>query len=599
MSLERRIEALEAELRALREERDEARAAQQATLRVLPRLRQMLENSSDIILLHDAEGVIIDCNRRAEELLGFPRLDFIGMSLATLDTEGQAHAWADEGRVIRRYRTASGEALPVDLGTRHYEVEGERFFVTAARDVRAHLTALKAAEAASRAKSRFLSNICHEVRTPVNGVVGLAEILLQTKLSRAQRRYAELMASSGQALVTLVNDLLDFSRMERGQVDLREAPFSPVHLTEEVARLLAPQATQHGVELVAVVSPEVPEAVEGDESRLRQVLTNLVGNAVKFTREGQIVLRLSARATEEGLRLHFDVEDTGPGVAEADRVRIFEAFSQGDERASRREHQGAGLGLAISRELCELMSGSIELRRSARGAHFAFDVLVSGALRSAPPPSRAPVRVEAEGAVAEMLRARLAALGHPEDEGAELRLVDLSPGGQPAPPRPGVIQVLPLGRGEVPRGRTVYKPVDTRALGAALATEDAATPEPELSANVLVVDDNPINRMVAVRLLQAMGVEVLEASGGAEAIEAVRAFEPCLVFMDCQMPGMDGYEATKRIRALVGAELPIIALTASALDLDRSRAMAAGMSAHLPKPVTSADLRRCLEEWLS
>ncbi|MCK6550307.1 ATP-binding protein [Myxococcota bacterium] len=373
---------------------------------------------------------------------------------------------------------------------------------------------------ANRAKSRFLANMSHELRTPMNGVLGVFELLGDTGLTAEQRRLLATAQASGRTLVTVINDILDFSKVEAGKLELVRERVVPRQLLNDVAQLFAEPLGAKGLALELDVAASVPEAVIADDVRLRQVISNLVSNAVKFTDRGRIVLRMSASpgSVEDHTRLRFECEDTGPGMEPEVSVRVFLPFEQGDGSSTRRS-SGTGLGLTISRQLVELMGGVLDVRSTpGRGSTFWFEIDVE---RARPKP------------------------------------VATAPG---APATPTTI--------EVQRERLSGR-------------------------RVLLVEDNAVNRMIAERFLAKLGLAAKTATDGVKALELYEAEAFDIILMDCQMPVMDGYAATQRIRDRergTGRHVPIVALTANALEDDAERCFASGMDAHLGKPYGLRDL---------
>jgi signal transduction histidine kinase/ActR/RegA family two-component response regulator len=407
--------------------------------------------------------------------------------------------------------------------------------------------ALHQAETSSVAKSQFLANMSHEIRTPLHGVMGMIELLRQTELSPAQTQYVDGARQSGETLLTLIDDVLDLSKIEADKVELEDAPFHLPSLVHDLLLMFAGQAKSKGLKLTASVPDELNLMLRGDANRLGRILTNLVANALKFTAEGSVAIRLRcAHADADKIVLHCEVADTGIGIPDARRQAIFEAFAQADSSTTRR-YGGSGLGLSIARQLCHLMGGEIGVDSTVGvGSTFWFRVTLGTAPGVAlpPPPIAAAPRREQSA---------------------------------PGP-----------GRGIVSAPRRAFDDTLARLGRSAI--------------HVLLVEDNPISMRVTQAMLESIGCQVTPARSGTEAVAAYRGNQFDIVLMDCQMPDMDGYEATRAIRqieAFRGRATPVIALTANALVGSRETSLAAGMDDQLTKPLTLAELSSRLLHWVA
>lgn len=490
-----------------------------------------------------------------------------------------------------------------------------------ARDITRHV---RAAEDALRAKTTLFATLTHELRTPLNGILGMAGLLETGKLEPNAQSYVDAIKQSGELLLELITEILDYSRLEAGRVELESAPFDPEATMQSVAELLSPRARDKHLEIAVSVRGDAPTRVIGDDGRLRQILFNLAGNAVKFTETGGVVIEMAPRPNG---RLRFNVRDTGPGVAPEKQALIFEEFTQADAGVNRR-HGGAGLGLAIVKKLALAMGGEVGLvSRPGFGASFWVELPLAVAPNSEPPPSLSGVRmcvVSPSLLLTQTLRAVATSLGAvPVERGdyADIVLLDWHDGvdGEEIDAlrrsSRAVIALAPQEQRQIIEAcraagieHYTLKPVRRGSLAervrAALGDETARPPpavireapveRPLLGLRVLLAEDNPINALLARTLLTKAGCNVTSVQDGEEAVAAASAGAFDLILLDIRMPRLDGFEAAQRIRAGRGpsAAAPIIALTADAGDEERAHAAKAGMDDFITKPI---DANRLLQ----
>jgi two-component system sensor histidine kinase/response regulator len=686
----------------------ERKEAEEAIREGEERSRLIVETAYDALITMDAKGAITGWNGEAEKVFGWSREEVLGQPLSTTvippryreaHERGLARFLATgEGPVLntRIEITAlhrDGREIPVELAVWPVKTRGTFTFSAFVHDIterkraeeerrtytqqleearaRAEMQALQlqqqtvelvaardGALASTRAKSEFLANMSHEIRTPMNGVIGMTDLLLDTELTREQRDAALAVRSSADALLTIINDILDFSRIEAGKLTTEVADFNLRTALEDVADLLAPKAQEKRLELTCDVPPGFPERLRGDPTRIRQIVTNLLGNAIKFTERGEVVVGASVLyETERYATLRLWVRDTGIGVRRDRQAAIFESFTQADGSSTRR-YGGTGLGLAICRQLTALMDGEIGVESEpGEGSTFWVRLSLEKQPLAADAPSPVPraitglhmLIVDDNPTNRLILRKRLSSWGVRAEEASSgpqalamlragverdpfhLVLLDMQMPGMDGEQTALAIKTdarlatIPLvllsslGAQEETPLRTkgfavsLTKPVRQASLLNTLmevmagpdegeVSRPAARPlgaETHLGLRVLVAEDNQINRKVAVRMLERWGCRTDAVANGRQALDALAREAYDLVLMDVQMPEMDGFEATAEIRRREagGRRLPVIAITAHAMAGDRERCLAADMDDYLAKPISAGELFQKLVRW--
>lgn len=498
-------------------------------------LQEVASAIPDPVFVKDSQHRWIFMNEAMCEFMGYRAEELLGKSDYEFFPSDQAEVfWAEDARVFETGLTRENEELFTDANGQTHVIwtkktlartsDGQPFLVGIIRDITERkrmeeelIQARERSESATRAKSQFLANMSHEIRTPMNAIMGMTELLLDTRLDPEQREYAQMSLQAARSLLGIINNILDLSRIEAGKIVLDRLVVNIRELVQEVVELFGYRASDKGVRLTCAMGGGELTRLQGDPGRLRQVLTNLVDNAVKFTDQGSVEVRAETAPIEAGkVWLTLEVRDTGIGISPVGQGRLFEEFTQVDG-SSKRRHGGTGLGLAITRRLIEEMGGEINVE-SALGQGTTFVV------------------------------------GLP----MELSPTDTSPD-EPEVAVPG-----------------------------------------QFSGRVLVVEDNAVNQRLAQRMLEKLGLTVDLAGDGRQAQELAARHDYKLIFMDCQMPVMDGYEATLKIRDLPGARgrSPIVAMTAHAMVGDRERCLEVGMDDYLTKPIAQMALRKMLTRWL-
>ncbi|MBK8440775.1 MAG: response regulator [Rhodobacter sp.] len=636
------------------------------------RIWAAIEALPDGFVLFDREERLLTCNQRYRDM--FPdsaEVSIPGTSFEELLRHGLNNGHVPEAvgheedwlaARLRQFREAK-EASECQLSGGRWILEsdhvtpdggrvGLRTDITQLRDQQTALEAARtAAEAANRAKSAFLANMSHEIRTPMNGVVGMAELLCDTSLSEEQRLFAETIRSSGEALLVIINDILDYSKLEAERMALHPEPFDLERTIHEVTMLLQPKARGKGIDLMIDFDMFLPTRYVGDPGRLRQVLTNLIGNAVKFTDKGHVLTRVVGMETEDGRQqLHVTVEDTGIGIPASHLDHIFGEFNQVEDEQNRK-YEGTGLGLAITRRLIERMEGAVWVdSEMGKGSSFGFRLTLPVA--EGADPVRPPVTIRRALVVddqfinrtilerqlvpcgievtlcrsgLEALAALTATVGReagydvlltdhdmPEMDGLtlaarvraaglELPIVLLSsnPAGARGREESAAVDAFlqkPVLRAELYRR---LEDLVSPAIEAQVSVSAPPAPREQRQMRVLAAEDNKTNQLVFQKMVKAIDIDLVFAANGREAVELWQSFRPDLIFMDISMPEMDGKEAARAIRAAEpeGTHVPIVALTAHAMDGDSDGILASGIDRYMTKPLRKAAITEALTEF--
>ncbi len=643
------------------------------------RNRSVIDTALDAVVLANDQGIITSWNTQAEATFGWTHAEAVGQQLQNLiipDRYKERHVqgwqrYLEQGETTilgRRIEMTAcnkdGDELPVEIAVSPVMLEDRTEFSAFIRDITHRkqaeqklLLAKEEAEAADRAKSEFLANMSHEIRTPMNAVIGMAGLLLDTELSLEQRNFVSTIRSSGDALLTIINDILDFSKIEAGKLELEKQPFDLRQCVEEALDLFATQAGKKRIDLAYVIDSSTPPVVVGDITRVRQIIVNLVSNALKFTKKGEVVVTVKSKvSSERGTQLHFGVRDTGIGIPQAKIETLFHSFSQVDASTTRK-HGGTGLGLAICKQLCQMMGGEIWVESTLDvGSTFNFTIWADAyddqryAYLETPQPqlfgqqvlvvddnttnrlildrqlSKWGMESYSVASAADALKmlqtnkfnVAILDVHMPDIDGVQLAreinleysdlpIIFLSSSGESTLNTGGINSIAFLQKPLKPLQlfnvlvRLSFKIQDKEASGQSKKIQQTSEFEHKLAEKhplrILIAEDNSVNQRVALQLLKRLGYRADVVANGLEAVEAVDRQIYDVVLMDVQMPEMDGVEASQLIKTRTSPEQRprIVAVTAHAIQGDREKYLEAGMDDYISKPIRVKELTRALE----